>query len=79
MSMASSSIEVDGQIVKIEPGGKYVLLFQHQLSRADAAKLQADLQQFMTGEQTFAIVAGGGVSLVRVDEAKDGAGRASNG
>lgn len=71
--MASSSIEVDGQIVEIEPGGKYVLLFQHQLSRADAAKLRHDLEAFMAGGQTFAIIAGNGVSLMRVDEAEDAA------
>lgn len=71
--MASSTIEVDAQIVKIEPGGKYVLLFQQRLSRDEAARLQHDLQQFMAGDQAFAIVAGGGVSLVRVDEVSDDA------
>lgn len=66
--MAKSTIDIDAQIIKIEPGGKYVLLFQHLLSNADAARIKHDLEEFMTGDQTFAIIAGGGVSIVRVDD-----------
>lgn len=69
--MASDKIEVAVQVVKIEPGGKYALLFQHQLSNEQAARIKHDLQEFMVSDQTFVVIAGGDIRLVRVDDASE--------
>lgn len=72
--MASSNVDVLAQVVKIEPGGKYVLLFPSVITHDVAARLRHDLEEFMTGGQTFAVIAGAGIQLVRVDEADDASG-----